>query len=70
MNFHLYERLTCVKKMHVFILLTTIFFILCQMLSVVSEKKNHFLIVHGSTALKRYFDFVRKNYKKIRRQFF
>lgn len=29
---HLYERLTYVKKMQVFILLTTNIFILCQML--------------------------------------
>lgn len=57
--------------MQVFILLTTNIFILCQMLSVVSESRLIFL-VHATTTQKkrRFFDFVRKNYKKIRRLFF
>lgn len=56
--------------MQVFILLTTNIFILCQMLSVVSESRLIFL-VHATTTQKkrRFFDFVRKNYKKIRRLF-
>lgn len=49
---HLYERLTYVKKMQVFILLTTNIFILCQMLSVVSESRLIFL-VHGTTTQKK-----------------
>lgn len=41
------------------------------MLSVVSESRLIFL-VHATTTQKkkRFFDFVRKNYKKIRRRFF
>lgn len=49
---HLYERLTYVKKMQVFILLTTNIFILCQMLSVVSESRLIFL-VHATTTQKK-----------------
>lgn len=49
---HLYERLTYVKKMQVFILLTTNIFILCQMLSVASESRLIFL-VHGTTTQKK-----------------
>lgn len=61
---HLYERLTYVKKMQVFILLTTNIFILCQMLSVVSESRLIFLVHATTTQKKKIFWFCEEKLQK------